>query len=30
VARDQFGRPIEELAEIVAVAEQVVAERGAG
>lgn len=30
VARDQFGRPLEELAEIVAVAEQVVAERGAG
>lgn len=30
VARDQFGRPIEELAEIVAAAEQVVAERGEG
>jgi len=30
VARDQFGRPIEELAEIVAATEQVVAERGAG
>jgi sugar phosphate isomerase/epimerase len=28
VARDQFGRPIEELAEIVAATEQVVAERG--
>jgi sugar phosphate isomerase/epimerase len=30
VARDQFGRPIEELAEIVAATEQVVAESGAG
>ena len=30
VARDQFGRPIEELAEIVAVAEQAAAETGAG
>ena len=28
MARDQFGRPIEELAEIVAATEQVVAERG--
>jgi sugar phosphate isomerase/epimerase len=30
VARDQFGRPIEELAEIVAATEQAVAESGAG